>query len=547
MIKVMVVDDEFATRNFLCRKVPQLNAECVVVGSGADGREALELLESTGADLVITDIKMPVMDGLELCREIRSRYPGIFTAILSGYGEFDFARQAIQNGVSDFLLKPIINDQLKCLLDAMRDRIRLQSEQRMKQLKGEKLVGRTSEWLVCSYIKSAALGRKAETASCKALLEELDIQPYDGPFSYLQFSMAAGLFSSSYKYLSSSAETGNELKNTVEKAAEALRGYVFSDPYGNAALLVPTPDERHFCRTAESAYQRVAGNLPAGFGEIRAAAVFAGETGKLSAAYEQAVSLAFSDSRKPVACFIPEVHFFPEPDCMLVTDKEYQRLSDIKKGVRTLQAAVSSGDSLTVSAAAGELFLLISKAMPDKSPGEKLYGIGIAASLCFEEGRSGQWLDEMTQLSRDCDRISASGREEIPGELTDRFVRLLRRLKDREISDRPSNSRIVESARDIILNNYRQPVSLSSVAGQIGVSANYLSDVFSRETGETFLKYLTRVRMRIAAHYVESKPAMSMNEIAEKTGYVSSKHFLHIFKKYFGMTPSDYRRRIKGH
>lgn len=544
MIRVVVVDDEFATKNFLCSKIPLLNGECAVVGSAADGREALEILAEAGADLVITDIKMPVMDGLELCREVRDRYPGVFTVILSGYGEFDFARQAIQNGVFGYLLKPVVNDQLKALLDTVADKIRLQSEQRSRQLKNEELVTRTTAWLVTSFLRSAALGSAAEIASCGKLLEDLDIRMGDGPFAYLQFSPAVRFFASAGKNRPDPGRLRKELLDAASDVARSFSGYAFDDASGNVILLIPTGEEKHFCRTAELVYQKAASRLGPEFGEIKAAAAFLESIGKLAGAYETAGSLVLYDGRQPIACFIPEMYFYPEPDCVLVTEKEFQTLSELRKCARTVRMTVASGDSLAVATAVSELFALTDRGVRHKSLGERLYNTGMMASLFFEDSHAGQWLDEMKALSDRCDHIFAARWEDMPEELAGAFIKLLRRLEDRKPEDRRSNSRIVESVKDIILKNYNQPMSLTGIADQIGVSANYLSDVFSRETGETYLRYLTKVRMRIAAHYIESKPSMSINEIAEKTGYVNSKHFLHVFKKSFGMTPSEYKNKI---
>lgn len=544
MIRVVVVDDEFATKNFLCSRIPMLNEECAIVGSAADGKEALDILAGTGADLVVTDIKMPIMDGLELCKEIRERYPGIFTVILSGYGEFDFARQAIQNGVSGYLLKPVVNDQLKALLDTVAGKIRLQSEQRLRQLKSEELATKTTSWLMASFLKSAAAGNTAEIDSCRNLLEDLDIRMNGGPFVYLHFSPAVRFFASADVNRLDVEGLRKRLLDAASNAAGLFSGYTFNDAAGNVAMLIPVREEKHFCRTAELLYQKTVSYLQPEFGEIKAAATFLEELGKLAGAYEMAGRLILHDSRQPIACFIPEMYFYPEPDCILITDKEFQLLCEIYKCAQAVRMTASSGDSLAVSTAVSELFALTGKGTQYKPLEERLYNTGMLASLFFEDGRTDQWMDEMKSISDRCRNTPASCWEDVPEEVTDDFVKLLRRPENRKADGQHSNSRIVESAKDIILKNYNQPISLTGIADQIGVSANYLSDVFSRETGETYLKYLTKVRMRIAAHYIESKPSMSINEIAEKTGYVNSKHFLHIFKKNFGMTPSEYKSRM---
>jgi two-component system response regulator YesN len=110
--KVIVVEDEALIRRSITKKIQALNLGFDVVGSAMDGQSALALIESELPHLVVTDIRMPIMDGLELIKNIYFTYPNIKIIILSGFNEFEFARQAIQYGVNDYLLKPVTTEQL---------------------------------------------------------------------------------------------------------------------------------------------------------------------------------------------------------------------------------------------------------------------------------------------------------------------------------------------------------------------------------------------------------------------------------------------------
>lgn len=114
--KVIVVEDEALIRRNIAKKIQTLNLGFDVVGSAMDGKSALNLIETELPQLVITDIQMPIMDGLELVKNIYFTYPNIKVIILSGFHEFEFARQAIQYNVNDYLLKPVTTDQLSTAL-----------------------------------------------------------------------------------------------------------------------------------------------------------------------------------------------------------------------------------------------------------------------------------------------------------------------------------------------------------------------------------------------------------------------------------------------
>ena len=116
-MKVFLVDDEIVIREGIRESFPWDRTPYTLVGEAPDGEMALPMIRDTNPDIVITDIKMPFMDGLELCRSLRTQMPWIGIIVLSGYDEFEYARQCIQLGVREYLLKPINSAALKEALD----------------------------------------------------------------------------------------------------------------------------------------------------------------------------------------------------------------------------------------------------------------------------------------------------------------------------------------------------------------------------------------------------------------------------------------------
>ena len=116
-MKVFLADDEIVVREGIRESFPWEETPYTLVGEAPDGEMALPMIRDTNPDIVITDIKMPFMDGIELCRELRTRMPWIGIIVLSGYDEFEYARQCIQLGVKEYLLKPINAEELKEVLD----------------------------------------------------------------------------------------------------------------------------------------------------------------------------------------------------------------------------------------------------------------------------------------------------------------------------------------------------------------------------------------------------------------------------------------------
>ncbi len=117
VMKIFLVDDEIVVREGIRESFPWEETSYTLVGEAPDGEMALPMIRDTNPDIVITDIKMPFMDGIELCRILRAQMPWIGIIILSGYDEFEYARRGIQLGVREYLLKPINAEDLRAVLD----------------------------------------------------------------------------------------------------------------------------------------------------------------------------------------------------------------------------------------------------------------------------------------------------------------------------------------------------------------------------------------------------------------------------------------------
>ena len=116
-MKVFLVDDEIVVREGIRESFPWDETPYVLVGEAPDGEMALPMIRDTNPDIVITDIRMPFMDGIELCRIMHAQMPWIGIIVLSGYDEFEYARQCIQSGVREYMLKPVNAGALKEVLD----------------------------------------------------------------------------------------------------------------------------------------------------------------------------------------------------------------------------------------------------------------------------------------------------------------------------------------------------------------------------------------------------------------------------------------------
>ena len=156
-MKVFLADDEIVIREGIRESFPWEETPYVLVGEAPDGEMALPMIRDTNPDIVITDIKMPFMDGIELCRTLRAQMPWIGIIVLSGYDEFEYARQCIQLGVREYLLKPINAEELKSVLD----KVSAQIKAKLKGPHGNRRQVRQRKTCRLSFLRRSGRGRCA--------------------------------------------------------------------------------------------------------------------------------------------------------------------------------------------------------------------------------------------------------------------------------------------------------------------------------------------------------------------------------------------------
>ena len=151
MYRILLVDDEILVRDAIRENIDWKAMDCELVGDCDNGKAAAEFVQTHPVDIVLTDILMPYMDGMELSRFLHENYPDIVIVIFSGFGEFEYAKKAIQYGVSEYMLKPVTAMELRNVIGKMKEKV---DQQRKEKEKLERLT-QTSE----NYQKNAIVIR----------------------------------------------------------------------------------------------------------------------------------------------------------------------------------------------------------------------------------------------------------------------------------------------------------------------------------------------------------------------------------------------------
>ncbi|WP_158299473.1 helix-turn-helix domain-containing protein [Paenibacillus antri] len=484
---VLIVDDEPMARAGLLSMYDWDRNGFRVVGEASDGRKALQLMEEIDAHIVITDIAMPVMDGLEFARISKERFPRTKIVLLSCHNEFDYARQAMRIGVSEYLLK-----------------VRLESP----------LLERTLVSLREQLVAETRAGKEQALTKALERITPWESQPFaaDAP----AYSVAVLLFEP--------ADCNGEADNALESARNRFYACF---PEGHAArhgkdqlvCYIPEssggrPIELPFADIQRALSER---DVPLSIGLSLLQSSTAPEASFL-AAYAQALEAA-------------ERRFFVGPNQIVsysskrsVGGRDGQRFFET---MHCLKKFLSDGfmekahEQLVKVAGDWGSHWRRADVVDEAKQLVRLFQ-GEPAPL----GEIDAWLDDCPDLST------------LKMRVFERFDALRGRIDGGE-RDRTG---WVQKAILYIHERYSEDLCLADVANHVSLSRNYFSDQFRRHTGLTFIDYVTMTRMAKAKELLR-EGRLRVYEIAERCGFNDVKHFSKQFRKYTGKPPSEYSGR----
>lgn len=535
-IKVFLVEDEVIIRSGVKKSINWEQEGYEFVGEASDGELAYPMILKEKPDILITDIRMPFMDGLELSRLVKKELPDIKILILSGYDEFEYAKKAIKIGVTEYLLKPISAAKLTEVLNAVAETIRQENEEKnlletyfaemRENTERDKM--RLFEKLLMGDLSMGEILEAGERfgmnlgASC---------------YKIVLFKILANLENHVY------AEQMVDAYSSVEQAASMMEGvYVFQRGVEGWAFLLTAQDEKSMEESAKILYQ----NLKQAMKNYTQLEYFGGIGSTVPRIRSLKQSFREAD-RAFAARFVEEAN-------QIISQKEFEK-SQMEEGLK-MQGVVQIGKSRE----------MLQKFLSNGTREEvKAFSDAYISRIEEENIRSTMVrqyvvIDVCIVILSFCERISSANRlqeeaEELQkmmqkihslSEIKKYVVRLLNEaieLRDAESGRRYSD--LIAAAKKEIENHYMtEEISLNTVAISVGMSPSYFSSIFSKEAGKTFVEYLTEVRIEKAKEFLMCS-SMKTSEIGYEVGYKDPHYFSYIFKKVQGCSPKEYRARGK--
>ena len=521
LYRVLLVDDEEDIRVGISQKMDWAGLGFELVGEAENGKDALDLAEALRPDVVLTDIKMPFMDGLELCRILTERLPASKFVVFSGFDDFEYAKQAIRMNVSEYILKPINAAELASVLQKLKEQL---DQERTERQNAALLRSRYEESL--PLIRGLFLTRLLDGRAPREQIGEL-AERYEVDLTGDSFSVAL-------VHIGGEREHSALLIPMVQQLLEehltlpdcVCRTFLYND---SLAVLAAFQKENRIyaligalnkvCTLAESYFGQSLtigvgmpcqdpADLPQSTAGARSALDYRSMVGRGQAIYigdlesNTVVRMSFGEGDE--RALTSAVKLGGEEEVRTEVHNLVERLGSVPLNQCQLYFL-------------GLLTCLLKLTRDGGLKTEQVFGESFTGTLQVTDFPSaealGQWCLER------CLQIQTG----------------LRRQRT------DSAGRIVEKAKDFIQEHYAESeLSVEMLCAYLHLSPAYFSTVFKRELGMSFTGYVTVVRMEAAAEALRNTEEKT-SLIARQCGYEDPNYFSYVFKRHFGMSPTKYR------
>lgn len=543
MLKIFLAEDEVVVRETIKRMIPWEELGFELVGEAADGEMALPLLIRQQPDLLITDIKMPFMDGLTLARLAKKEIPGLKVVILSGYDDFNYAKQAIGIGVEDYLLKPITKNALIERLSEIRSRYEHEKTQKEYYEKFQREMQAYEKNSSRDFFEALVDG-SMDMMEVYKRAEKLGLDIVAEAYNVLIFTMNCDEDFSGQRdeYSSWEAESLELLENFFAGHSSAMlfRSNIFS--YG-VLLKGQRETIEENTRACVDEIRKILSRQDGRRKWFLAVGQSVERLSQIQKSYHTA-SRAFSQRYlyDENILYYDEMETMEHPGGQAETeDNAYLQKVDVNAlNPAILQKFLSNGLQEETENFVKDYFYAIGQEPMESLVFRNYVILNVRFSvISFIKGLG---CDTNEMESADTEEVLAESGKNMESAIAYAKKMISQAIEIRDQNSGNKNRSILKTAVDFIDSHYmEEDISLNTVANVANVSSNHFSALFSQNMGQTFIEYLTTLRMNKAKELLRCT-GMRSSEIAGEIGYKDAHYFSYLFKKTQGMTPSDYRK-----
>ncbi len=531
LYRIMLVDDEEEVRKAIIRKIAWEQLGFVMVGDAENGEDALEKLEQLEPDVVMTDIRMPYMDGLTLSARIRDKYPSLKILIFSGYDDFEYAKQAIKLNVTEYILKPVNGEELTQILN----RIRISLDEEIEQRRNITALQKSylgSLPILRELFLNDLVRRTTDIDTVVPKLREYGIDILDARKWLAVVIHIEQIEQSETQVLSQHQElipisvrslVEDHLKsycrNAIFNSADGITVIVAVDENNTQTGLINLLND--ICKESKRVLEV---SITVGVGHS------CNSLKEISRSYQSAVDAlgyrAIVGIGKTI--YINDVEPVICGKLQLDVKSEAELTAAVKFGPKELisnviQSLVAHMDEVKVHARQYQAYMLsivncITRTMQQ-------YDLDIGEMFDSEN-----WYTAI---------MEGIYRKE---EFAEWLLPIALRMNEALNHERDNTARkVILNAKEYILEHYSDPeLSVETLCRYLHMSPAYFSTMFKKETGQTYINYLTQVRLDKAVELLNETDEKTYM-IAQKVGYQEQNYFSYVFKKWYGISPTKYR------
>ncbi|MEG0775213.1 response regulator [Clostridium sp.] len=527
MIRIMIVDDEKIVIDALSFIIKNNFDDIQVVATARSGREAIETVENVVPDLIFMDIRMPGINGIEAIREIKSRYKDIVYIVLTAFEQFEFAKEAVNLGVLEYLLKPVNKLKVIEVIKRAAEIIEAQRKKRAKELgmkeKLENLIPVLENGFI--YSITSLEDNKKDILNYLSLLE---IPTHGGYVLTLEFSKEEN-----YRNIQSTPEFTSEnqsihtfIKDTAHSINRCVVGpvmlnrvVIFVPNQCNSEKLSKEEEATSFANTLLSKLSRKSNyKFKIGIGSV------CNNVEHLHSSYESSLqALRYLKSSgiihyNNIKTIDAEYTAYPYDKEKLLLQKlslgESEESIEAFRYIYRWLSKEYEGQPIKIKNKLLELMFLVNSRLWEYDISSKANEVGLFEEMLL--------IQEMEELKLWCKKTIENISTEINYHRHNKI------------------GEIIKAAKEYIEANYYKAITLEDISREVNVSSQYFSRLFKAEMKENFIDYLTSIRIEKAKNLLASG-TFTIKEICYKIGYSDPNYFSRIFKKRVGISPTEYK------
>ncbi|NOJ70989.1 response regulator [Paenibacillus alvei] len=502
-MKLLIVDDEVIIRTGIHQVIDWLAIGIAPLQPAASGEEAWQRIQEEQPHIVMTDIRMGAMSGLELADLVRSHYPSTEVIMLSGYDDFAYAQQAMRAGAQDYILKTGRPEEI---MEAV-----LRAKQRLEVKRQEASAGRMSMRMLKTQLLDKVLteGMPEEESARRQILELLHFEPISTAYQVIMLTVSGWKDEQLLQFAAANFIEETLQCDTLMHSSHMVLLWRLKTAFESSRLLTDTLSSCE--RLLKCSIFAACGSVVAHFTETKQSY---GEA-------EQAFAYAQIANWKGVISYA-DIQHRTGGRIVCTREEEAELFSLLTQGNR---AALAHWIQSVVT-----VHMQDEQTTPDSL---LAYTQSILVSAC-------RWLERMIPEERALRDIRHRllSDQRVGEALYHACCAIMERYQ--QYDDRNRTSSYIQRAMFYIREHLHQSLSLQQVAAYVHVNPNHFSEVFKREAGVNYIDFVTAERMRLAKELLTGSER-KISHVASDCGYEDVKYFCKLFKKHTGLSPSQYR------